>query len=124
VRQHHHSNAPLLAAFNPDAIFVPNDLVVMEALARIITPVYWSFVDHMLRPDDANTFVKDDDEPLRAGDILVVAARRAGLGILTTTLYYDSAVEYVATGHEVASTWAWRKLGLPTGAAPSARTPR
>ena len=121
VRQHHHSNAPLLAAFNPDAIFVPNDLVVMEALARIITPVYWSFVDHMLRPDDANTFVKDDDEPLRAGDILVVAARRAGLGILTTTLYYDSAVEYVATGHEVASTWAWRKLGLPTGAAPSYR---
>ncbi len=53
VRQHHHSNGPLVEAFEPDAVFVPNDLVVLETLARIITPLYWSFIDHVLQQDDS-----------------------------------------------------------------------
>jgi len=52
VRQHHHSNAPLVEAFEPDAVFVANDLVVLETLARIITPLYWTFIDHVLQQDD------------------------------------------------------------------------
>lgn len=38
VRQHHHSNAPLVDAFEPDSVFSPNDLVVRESLAWVVTP--------------------------------------------------------------------------------------
>ncbi|MGM0385621.1 MAG: NAD-binding protein [Actinomycetota bacterium] len=52
VRQHHHSNAPLVDAFEPDSIFSPNDLVVRESLAWVVTPLFRSFLDHVRAQDD------------------------------------------------------------------------
>lgn len=52
VRQHHHSNAPLVDAFEPDSVFSPNDLVVRESLAWVVTPLFRSFLDHVRAQDD------------------------------------------------------------------------
>ncbi len=52
VRQHHHSNAPLVDAFEPDSVFSPNDLVVSESLAWVVTPLFRSFLDHIRGQDD------------------------------------------------------------------------
>lgn len=52
VRQKSHTTGPLVEAFAPDSVFVPTELVARETLARIITPVYWAFLDHVLHEDD------------------------------------------------------------------------
>lgn len=52
VRQASHTNAPLLAAFGLDSVFVPTELVAKECLARIVTPAYWAFVDHLFGQDE------------------------------------------------------------------------
>ncbi|MFV0457468.1 MAG: NAD-binding protein [Actinomycetales bacterium] len=53
VRQESHVTAALLAAFDFDSVFVPTELVAKEALARVATPIYWSFIEHCLAQDDA-----------------------------------------------------------------------
>lgn len=53
VRQESHVTASLLAAFDFDSVFVPTELVAKETLARVATPVYWSFIEHCLQQDDA-----------------------------------------------------------------------
>jgi Trk K+ transport system NAD-binding subunit len=180
LRQGHSTAAPLLAAFAPEIVFVPTDLVARECLARIVTPLTWSFIEHALvqddswgealldelvtrcgsrtpemsrleltptsapavarwlgrgelsigdlvrHPDDRTesvsavvlsvrrgdsvTFVPDADEPLEMGDELLVASRPRAHGALRDVLFHDDAVEYVATGRRVPSTWVWRKL--------------
>lgn len=53
VRQRSRRNEPLLRAFGPDSVFVPAQLTVQEALARVITPDFWEFVQHAWSlPDD------------------------------------------------------------------------
>jgi hypothetical protein len=52
VRQKTYTNAALLEAMDIDSIFVPTQLVARESLARVVTPVYWSFVDHVLGQDE------------------------------------------------------------------------
>lgn len=47
VRQRSRRNEPLLGAFAPDSVFVPAQLTVQEALARVITPDFWEFVSHV-----------------------------------------------------------------------------
>lgn len=44
VRQRSKRNDPLLRAFAPDSVFVPAQLTVQEALARVITPLFWDFI--------------------------------------------------------------------------------
>lgn len=53
VRQRSRTNEPLLRAFGPDSVFVPAQLTVQEALARVVTPDFWSFVTHLWSMDDA-----------------------------------------------------------------------
>lgn len=53
VRQKAHTNAPLLQALHLDSVFMPTDLVARETLARVVTPIYWSFLDYVLVQDDA-----------------------------------------------------------------------
>lgn len=190
VRQTSHLNAPLLAAFDLDSVFVATELLARECFARIITPVFWAFLDHALHepdawsagvrdtlidavghrrpdstrvrldavhapavarwlarrqlvigdllrhPDDRDTtvaaavvalirrapaetepapepqivFAPDPATPLRTGDELVVLGRESGFRELSDTLFQDSAVEYVATGRQVPTTWLWRVL--------------
>lgn len=47
VRQRSKTNGPLLHAFAPDSIFVPAQITVQEALARVITPDFWKFVQYL-----------------------------------------------------------------------------
>lgn len=47
VRQRSKRNDPLLRAFGPDSVFVPAQLTVQEALARVVTPDFWNFVVHV-----------------------------------------------------------------------------
>lgn len=180
LRQGSSTAAPLLAAFAPEIVFVPTDLVARECLARIVTPLTWSFIQHALRQDDAwgeallddlrercgsrspalhrvvidsatapavvrwlrhdglelgdllrhpehrdeparavvlsltrddeSLFVPGPDTSVRAGDELLVAAAPRARGVLRDVLFNDAALEYVATGRRVPTTWVWRKL--------------
>ena len=95
VRQRSKRNEPLLRAFAPDSVFVPAQLTVQEALARVITPDFWDFVvrvwgmkdeeaepvlDHLLEvvgrgsPDSHRIVVGERDTPavvrrLRSGPV-------------------------------------------------------
>lgn len=53
LRQAATTAAPLYAAFAPDSLFVPTDLVAREAFARIVTPHTWTFLEYAARQDDA-----------------------------------------------------------------------
>ncbi|WP_131103279.1 potassium channel protein [Ornithinimicrobium sufpigmenti] len=180
VRQNSTVNEAPLAAFDPDSVFIPTELLAREAVARITSPHYWSFVDHVLHEDDdwcrrvmeeivsvvgaetpvsarididvahapaavrwlrseqllvgdvlrdpddrevrlaaypavlvragRRTFTPDLRAPLQEGDILLLLGREADLDLIASTLFNDSAVEYVATGREVATAWIFRHL--------------
>lgn len=53
VRQYEHNNRMLMKAFSPDSAFVPNELVVNECLARMVSPGYWGFIDYAMCADSA-----------------------------------------------------------------------
>jgi Trk K+ transport system NAD-binding subunit len=53
VRQQSHAHLPLLAAFQPDAVFHPPRLVAQRAVATIITPRLWEFIESLMDADDA-----------------------------------------------------------------------
>lgn len=180
VRQQTHVNAALVQALDIDSVHVSTELVARETLARVVTPVYWAFLEHALEQDDEwsgalldrlvercgtrtperglvrltveeapavvrwlrdhdltlgdllrhpddgsrplplvalvltrgerTIFTPSPDEPVRPGDQLLVVDRGEGRAALSRTLFYDAAVEYVATGREVPSTWLWRRL--------------
>lgn len=59
---------------------------------------------------DSVTFVPGPELPLEVGDELLVASHRRAYGALRDVLFHDDAVEDVATGHRVPSTWVWRAL--------------
>ncbi|MBB1500424.1 NAD-binding protein [Propioniciclava sp. MC1683] len=60
VRQRSKRNDALLRAFAPDSVFVPAQLTVQEALARVVTPDFWEFVAHVWEmPDDEAEVVLD-----------------------------------------------------------------
>ncbi|XVX20601.1 NAD-binding protein [Actinomycetota bacterium] len=48
VRQQSTMNQPLLDALDVHSVFIATDLVARESLARVVTPVFRSFVDHAL----------------------------------------------------------------------------
>lgn len=52
VRQQTSTNRALLQALGVDSIFDPTDVVAREALARIVTPVFWTFVEEAVQRDD------------------------------------------------------------------------
>lgn len=180
LRQGSSTAAPLLAAFAPEMVFIPTELVARECLARVVTPLTWTFIEHVLaqddpwsealldellarcghrspaprrvsitmdkapavvrwlghdevtiadlqrHPDDRSQpapamvlsvnredevlFVPDPDTSLRVGDELLVATVPRLRGVLRDVLYNDAALEYVATGRHVPTTWVWRVL--------------
>jgi Trk K+ transport system NAD-binding subunit len=180
VRQNSTVNEAPLRAFDPDSVFVPTELLAREAVARITSPNYWSFIDHVLHEDDEwdsqimdeivaavgdetpvstkvdldythapaalrfmqtekltvgdllrdpddrsvrlavypavlvrlgrRTFTPPPHTPLQEGDTLLLLGREEDLAVLQSTLFHDSAVEYVATGRDVATAWVFRQL--------------
>ena len=180
VRQNSAVNEAPLRAFDADSVFIPTELLAREAVARITSPNYWSFIDHvlheddewdaevmqeivdvvgdeaptsmmipfepltapaavrwmrsqpltvgdlMLDPDDRDTrlavypavlvhdgrriFTPPLDQKVSEGDQLLLLGRERDLHIVQSTVFYDSAVEYVVTGREVATAWVFRQL--------------
>lgn len=55
VRQKSITTTSLLQAFEPDSVFIATDLVAFEALARLESPLYWGFIEHLqtLSDEDA-----------------------------------------------------------------------
>ncbi|MGV1007236.1 MAG: NAD-binding protein [Dermatophilaceae bacterium] len=180
VRQKANTQGALVRALDIDSVYIATELVARESLARVVTPVYWGVLDHVLNQDDAwasgllasivercgtrtperalvrltseqtpsvvrwlrrhdltlgdllrhpdertqpvaafplvllrddePMFVPSGDEPLRAGDGILLLGDRAAFAALTDAFFSDAAVEYVATGHQVPSTWIWRLI--------------
>lgn len=52
VRQQTNAKKALLEALHIDTVYIATDLIAREVLARILTPVFWSFIDHALTRDD------------------------------------------------------------------------
>ncbi|WP_068399773.1 NAD-binding protein, partial [Kribbia dieselivorans] len=57
VRQQHPSTGPLAQALDIDSVFVATDVVARESLARLIAPMFRTFVDHAVTEDD--TWARD-----------------------------------------------------------------
>ena len=53
VRQRSSRTQPLLKAFNAESVFIPAQLTAQEALARVITPDFWEFIEWSRTQDDA-----------------------------------------------------------------------
>ena len=46
VRQQSDARASIITALGIDSVFTPTELVAQESLARVITPLFWSFVEY------------------------------------------------------------------------------
>ncbi len=60
--------------------------------------------------EDVTFYAPDLHQRAEPGDLLLLAGREQGFDILSGTLFSDSAIEYVATGRQVPSTWVFRKV--------------
>lgn len=52
VRQQSDARSSLVHALAVDSVFTPTELVAQESLARIITPLFWSFVEYAVHQPD------------------------------------------------------------------------
>lgn len=52
VRQRTNVRKALLTALQVDSVFVATELVAREVLARVLTPVFWQFVEHAVGRDE------------------------------------------------------------------------
>jgi len=52
VRQQTNAKKTLLESLRIDSVYIATELIAREVLARILTPVFWSFVEHVLTRDD------------------------------------------------------------------------
>lgn len=52
VRQQTNAKKTLLETLQIDSVYIATELIAREVLARILTPVFWSFVEHALTRDD------------------------------------------------------------------------
>ncbi len=52
VRQQTNAKKALLETLQIDSVYIATELIAREVLARILTPVFWSFVEHALTRDD------------------------------------------------------------------------
>ncbi|MHA6525077.1 potassium channel family protein [Tessaracoccus sp. G1721] len=53
VRAGSEALTPLLTAFDPDSVFIPSRLTAEEAIARVITPDFWTFFQFAFNQDEA-----------------------------------------------------------------------
>ncbi len=90
---------PLLEAFAPDSVFSPGGLTVGEALARVITPDFWTFFQHAFDQDEAWSRALLDRFVARQGEGSPTSRR------------------FLLTGPDAAGAVAWlRRHPLPVGA--------
>lgn len=53
VRASSEALTPLLTAFGPDSVFIPSRLTAEEAIARVVTPDFWTFFKYAFGRDQA-----------------------------------------------------------------------
>lgn len=96
VRQKSKRNQPLLTAFAPDSVFIPSQLTAQEILARVVTPAFWEFIEHIRTVDDAT-----------AGELLDRLVARVGRGSPESRRFTIDAVgapavtRWLAHGHRL-----------------------
>ena len=67
LRQQTNAKKALLETLQIDLVYIATELIAREVLARILTPVFWSFVEHALTRDEQwATQVRDHPGPLAA----------------------------------------------------------
>ena len=83
VRQRTNAKKALLDALQIESVYIANEVIAREVLARILTPVFWSFVEHVLTRDEQwATQVRDHLED-RCGrrtperDVITLSAEEA-----------------------------------------------
>lgn len=64
VRQHSDARASLVHALGVDSVFTPTEMVAQESLARVVTPLFWSFVEYAV--EQPNEFAEGILERLTA----------------------------------------------------------
>ena len=64
----------------------------------------------MIRRGPEVVLTPDDDEPIHAGDVLLLAGMPYDRRALDTTVSVPAATEYVLTGQRVGQSWLWRTL--------------
>ena len=52
LRQQTNSRRALLDTLQIDSVYIATELIAREVLARILTPVFWSFIEHALTADE------------------------------------------------------------------------
>lgn len=83
LRQQTNANKALLEVLRIDSVFIATELVAREVLARILTPVFWSFIEHALTRDDRWAATVRDQLTDRCGrhtperDVITLSATQA-----------------------------------------------
>lgn len=111
---------------SPDPYGLTIDTTSAPALARWLRRNTFTIRDLLSNPDDRDdatgnailalgrdgqiAYDPDLDTALEIGDELLVVSQRRSFSRLNDVFFNDAAVEYVATGREVPSTWIWRKF--------------
>ena len=83
VRQQTNAKKVLLETLQIDSVYIATEVIAREVLARILTPVFWSFIEHVLTRDEQwATRVRDHLED-RCGrrtpqrDVITLSAEQA-----------------------------------------------
>lgn len=83
IRQQTNTKKSLLDTLQIDTVYIATDLIAREVLARILTPVFWSFIDHVFSQDDAWATEVRDHLVARSGqrtperDVITISAEHA-----------------------------------------------
>ena len=83
LRQQTNARKALLDTLEIDSVYIATEIIAREVLARILTPVFWSFVEHALTCDDHWAIQVRDHLEDRCGrltperDVLTLSADQA-----------------------------------------------
>ncbi len=83
VRQETGTRKALLDALRIESVYIDTEVVAREVLARILTPVFWSFLEHVLTQDEQWAIHARDHIKSRCGlrtperDVITVSADEA-----------------------------------------------
>jgi voltage-gated potassium channel Kch len=68
LRQETNARKALLDAMRIESVYIDTEVIAREVLARIVTPVFWSFAEHVLTQDEQWAVAVRDHLQERCGD--------------------------------------------------------
>lgn len=96
VRQQTNAKKALLQALQIDSVYIATEVIAREILARILTPTFWSFVEHVLTRDEQWATEVRDHLEARCGrhtperDVITLSAEHA-----------PAIADWLRQGHEL-----------------------